>query len=311
MEPIATKAAFSEKKESGDSKNPLAELAELIDLLFRTKSYDHYSFSSLNPDILSALANHLPLPKHNRMLVESRERCLETASYLTHWLQNCFPEFQIESQGKKPLPPTDSFEVRNPLTQNHAHLCLGCGKKEWNSRKHDPETCYTLDLSRYSDSDVVDNIILLPTRQYLNRSDGTPHQFEKIYIEVSESPVYYLSPAFMKFLHDHLKPGGYLYVEIGGIFLNESLNALPEAFARLVPLQSDRWPYHPSLKKVFETPIDQVTCEFDLKDGLKISSYFRGDWKKFFESCGFEKIQLSDIKKCQAYSVPVEMVKSH
>jgi len=255
---------------------------------------------------------------------------MEYAGLRVLWLEQCFPKLADNERCKDArkallengiqIPKhfaegcNDSFEINEPLTNAYVRLCIGTGRSGENSRKHDPETSYTINLDNFGNPHVSDNITMLSSRNYLNDSQQKPYQFDEIFVEVSCGETDYLYPEFMNFIHDHLKEGGKLYLELGSGLVNESLNvSLTEeldAWAPAYPLQNEPWPWPGEDTKIVKGEIETVIYKYDPEyhEALTFNK-FNGNWQDFFSKFGFANIELSKIGPVQMGSLPIELTK--
>lgn len=253
---------------------------------------------------------------------------MKRAGKILYWLQECFPEmckserFQEAFKGltkEEAIPKHFAEDVSYPfkvnalLTENHKTLCVGTGTTGENSRAHDTETSYTINLDDMGKPHVSDNIALLTSRHYLDDASNVPHTFNEIFIEVSCGATLFLYPEFMKFMHSHLNPGGKLYVELSHNLLNSSIEGIEnqdsDAWSIFLPMVNMKWPWEEQ-KVTFPSEIENTTYNYDAEgDETNVIVKFNGDWKKFFSSFGFENIHLSKVKPVQFGSLPIEMTK--
>lgn len=237
------------------------------------------------------------------------------------WIKTNFPELYekcvMQNQKLQELQlssnePTQQVPlaatINKPLNDQHIFLCIGGGSLA-NGRKHDLDKTYTTNLEAPANPDVVDDIRMLPTRKYLDLN-GKPHLFEKIYIEVSCSEQSYIFPEMLIFLHQHLIPGGTLYLELPYRLINETLTDNQDLIGKtgggIAPL-GGLWTWEKE-----SVHIEGVVEDLEIThmgNNVKFTPHFHGDWQKYFQKFDFIDIAVSNIGPCQIASLPIEMKK--
>lgn len=256
---------------------------------------------------------------------------LENISRKTHWIKENFPKLinparceEIQSVLKSAgisIPPDSQspypFQVNEPLSKNHTNLCIGVGRQHSNSRKHDLLSSYTINSQNRGNPHIDDDIGMLAQRSYLD-VDGTPHQFEKIYIEVLCEMTHFINPAFMTYLNKHLKPGGKVYLETKAYYLTQQ--PIPKTFYEEFIKFGESHLYGTADSKDFNERKDEnIRLETDTlsisyigekKEMVDLRISFNGDLKEYFNRFGFGEPRVADeVFILQVKTVPVEWTK--
>ena len=311
------------KEEKEPSQYP--EIDDLPPLITSRADFsDHLDIETLDPYRLWKWADYLKT--HPPLFSPNAAKPMQDAGKQLLWIQECFPEltkstrFQEAFKGlteSKAVPINftvginDVAKIRMPLSEKHTKLCIGTGTTDENSRQHDIETSYTINLDGLGNPHVSDNIMLLPSRNYLNDADQKPHQFEEIYVEVSCKCTDFINPQFMEFMNAHLKPGGKLYLEMSFNLLNttiDKVSEMPNLEKKGISYRFNPKYQLPENPYITSSDIDKITYK-ETDKNVSISVQFKGDWKNFFSRFAFEKVQLSNKPAVQLFSTTVEMTK--
>lgn len=317
--------------ENKPSKEEISDTPEIDDLpSFITCRAAMFGerLESMDPCKLWKWATYIKSHPSSFFPEEPLKRMQDAAQRLL-WIQQCFPEMTKTDRFQEALKGltnegvilkhfaegcTSQCKVNVPLTLKHTHLCIGTGTTSENTRKHDLETSYTINLNDSGEPHVSDDIQMLTSRKYLNDENGKPHQFEEIFVEVSCNELLFLYPEFMQFMNSHLKPGGKLFLELGYALLNDSIKEAEKFshsgnWALSIPMAKE-WPWPNENIKVIPSEIETTTYKYDSEfNEAQIIVKFNGDWKGFFSRFGFTDAHISQIDGVQLGSLPIEMTK--